>query len=578
MTIHNNITIGQGKPTPGAGGTFGVIQQTAAGGDATIVGSVTILKNNSDGGLFNGPAAGGTDFLNINGPVIAGGTADTIIQIGGNVKYGDTTGTSSYPRIQMNGQGDLGTNNALCQTAVLQLANFFPGTFDLNGFNQTTASLLATTGNAAIVQNSGATASTLTLNTTTANDTANNNTYNGAISGNVNLTVGGSGTEKLTATNSNYTGVTTLTGSGTLEATLIADGNGTISSIGAPATSDPSLLVFDGGRLRYMGVEATVSTNRGFTINNGKTAIIDVNNAATNLVLNGNSATSGGTTGGFTKAGAGTLTLAAGTTHAYTGTTTVSNGILVVNTNLTNTSAISIASTGKLSGIGSIGGSLTHTAGLINPGDPAANSGIGTLTFTGPLALNNGGLQYDIDGSSFSNPQDLIQANGGLTIPGVSNVELDFLNPATPPSSPFDIVLFKYTGTLLTTAQANNLQYTTNIAGRTVFTTNLMTVGGVQEVVVHAVPGVSANLSWNSTSSGAWDTTSSNWFNTGTSADSKFANGDTVTFGDTTNPVGGSLQTAITISGTVNPATATFSSNSKNYTISVPAKSAAPAT
>ena len=87
---------------------------------------------------------------------------------------------------------------------------------------------------------------------------------------------------------------------------------GTRSSIGQPATNSPSLLVFDGGTLRYMGTDATPTTDRGFTINNGKTAIIDVANATTNLTLSGSSVGGGGTSGGLTKAGLGTLTLGAG--------------------------------------------------------------------------------------------------------------------------------------------------------------------------------------------------------------------------------------------------------------------------
>src|SRR5262249_53035001 len=154
------------------------------------------------------------------------------------------------------------------------------------------------------------TASTLTLNTTGTNG------YNGAINGNINLTVGGTGTQQLTGTGgSSYTGATTITGSAVLETTSVAN-VGSSSNIGTPATNDPSLLVFDGGTLRYTGTDSTPSTDRGFTINNGKTAIIDVANATTNLTFNGSSVGGGGNAGGLTKAGLGTLTLGAGSTHA----------------------------------------------------------------------------------------------------------------------------------------------------------------------------------------------------------------------------------------------------------------------
>ena len=85
-----------------------------------------------------------------------------------------------------------------------------------------------------------------------------------------------------------------------------------------PAASNAiANLVFDGGTLNYTG--ANVSTDRGFTINPGKTANIGVATAATNLTLTGSSSA----TGGLTKSGPGTLTIDSTATMAYTGSTTV---------------------------------------------------------------------------------------------------------------------------------------------------------------------------------------------------------------------------------------------------------------
>src|SRR5262249_30608551 len=159
------------------------------GGNSTVQGSVTILKNNIDGGLFNDAALGGAEALIINGPVIAAGSANTIIQIGGNVKYGDTTGTRSYPVNPVNGQAHLGATDALAKPAVMQLSTSTTGgasngTFDVNGFDQTLTALSATSGTlTSAVQNSGTVTNTLILKTTTANDTAGTNSYNGSITG-----------------------------------------------------------------------------------------------------------------------------------------------------------------------------------------------------------------------------------------------------------------------------------------------------------------------------------------------------------------------------------------------------------
>src|SRR6185369_14132811 len=66
---------------------------------------------------------------------------------------------------------------------------------------------------------------------------------------------------------------------------------------------------------------------------------------------------------------------------------------------------------------------------------------------------------------------------------------------------------------------------------------------------------------WNSTSSGAWDLTSSNWFNLGTLSSDRFYQGDSVLFDES-----GTFQTNITIAGAVFPNAITVnSSTNRNY-------------
>jgi fibronectin-binding autotransporter adhesin len=581
VTIGNSsITIAQGHAVPNNGinnALSAVISDLAGGtagatgtGDAVVNGTVTIQANNLNGGLFQGPTVGGADFLRINGAVNAAGTADTIVQTGGQVKY---SGGGSYPNLLINGTAALGATNGLATNALLQFSVAAPGspgvaavasTLDLNGFDQTAVALSATSGLTSAVQNSGTTTNTLTLNTA-----ATTYTYNGTINdnglangGKTSLTVGGSGTQQLTNIASTYTGVTTVTGTSVLQAANISNG-GTNSSIGA-STNAASNLIFDGGTLRYTG--ATTSTDRGFTINAGKTAKIDVATAGSNLTWTGSS---GASTGGLTKLGAGTLTIDASATHGYTGATTVSAGPLIVNNALTNTSSISIAGGATLAGSGSIGGTLTHTAGTINPGAIGGTSA-GSFTFTGALALNGGTVQYDVDGSQLGNnaAQDVVNANGGLTIPGASTIDLEFLNPGSPPVSPFDYRLFNYTGTsLVGSGTLNNLNYITNISSRATYTTSAT----ASAVNVHIVPGTPATLTWNSTTGGAWDNTTTNWYNPSPlNAHDKFFNGDSVTFGDNNVPPNnnGPLTTAITIAGAVSPNGWTVNSNTNAYTFS----------
>ena len=222
VTIPNNITIAQANP--GTGG--GAIQQVlTTAGSSTLSGTITIQADNLNGGLFVGPTVGGVDFMNVTGPVNVAGTATTIIQRNGNVMY---SGGGNYPSLQITGLAQLRRNNGLGQSSIVQLAISGNGTFDLNGFDQTAVALSATTTNQAIVQNSGAGTNTLTLNT------KGNNTYNGAINGNINLTIAGTGRQILSGFNS-YTGNTRIN-SGTLQLGADSAVSGTSSLILAGGT------------------------------------------------------------------------------------------------------------------------------------------------------------------------------------------------------------------------------------------------------------------------------------------------------------------------------------------------------
>jgi len=86
---------------------------------------------------------------------------------------------------------------------------------------------------------------------------------------------------------------------------------------------------------------------------------------------------------GLTKAGAGTLTLAGA--NSYTGATTVSGGVLLVNGSLASGSAVAVGSGAILSGTGTLNGALTVNAGGILAPTLSGASG-GTLTLAGAVA------------------------------------------------------------------------------------------------------------------------------------------------------------------------------------------------
>jgi autotransporter-associated beta strand protein len=192
-----------------------------------------------------------------------------------------------------------------------------------------------------------------------------------------------------------FTGSVTIN-SGVVHVSGIANG-GMPSGIGA-STSDPGNLVFDGGTLKYTGGGTT--SDRAFTINNGKTAAIET---AGDLSFSG--ATGPATNGALHKAGAGALTLSGAQTH--TGATTVGAGTLVF-------SGENSAMTGGVTVNG--GGTLQLQA---NPGNTTSGTSTALPALSGKLSVADGSvvqLRSDRD-VTFAGGDDLGGVgNGTLTI------------------------------------------------------------------------------------------------------------------------------------------------------------------
>lgn len=184
------------------------------------------------------------------------------------------------------------------------------------------------------------------------------------LSGSNNLTKTGAG-------NLTLTGVNTFTGNVIVNANMVIITND--NQLGAaPGAATANKIQLGAGTL---GVNAsiTINANRGITLNNAASTIdvFGTNTATYNGIIAG--------TGGLTKAGPGTLIL--GGANTYTGTTTVSTGILrISNINALGTTAggTTVAS----------GAALELNAGADYPAEPLTLNGTG---------ISNGGALRKID-------------------------------------------------------------------------------------------------------------------------------------------------------------------------------------
>jgi fibronectin-binding autotransporter adhesin len=221
------------------------------------------------------------------------------------------------------------------------------------------------------------------------------------------LTVNGTGTTRLAATASTYTGATRVNG-GILEVTRLATGSAN-SSIGNPAsTAADRLLLGNGTTLRFVGDgSGNDTTDRNWTLNgtsDGDSATLDASGAGTETVtfsttsspaygtsnqtrtinlagtntsnntLAANIANNGTGAVSLTKSGSGTWVLTGSST--FTGTTRIDVGTLVLGhaTNtIANTSAVNVnggtlsigANSDTVGTVTLTSGSITGTSGVL---------------------------------------------------------------------------------------------------------------------------------------------------------------------------------------------------------------------
>jgi outer membrane autotransporter protein len=213
----------------------------------------------------------------------------------------------------------------------------------------------------------------------------------GSIAGTGNFTKTGLGTLTL-AGNSTYSGAT-IVNMGTLQA-----------GVTNAFSSNSSYNVASGATLDLNGFNQTIGSlaGAGRTILGSATLTAGGDNTST--VFSGMLTGAGG---GLVKTGAGTLTLTG--TSDYTGATTVSQGMLILNGSIA--SAVTVNSGGTLGGSGTVGGVSFMSGGTASPGNS-----IGTLNVNGNVSFAASSV-YVVE----INPQgqaDRIVATGTATITG----------------------------------------------------------------------------------------------------------------------------------------------------------------
>jgi autotransporter-associated beta strand protein len=431
--------------------TLNALRSIALFASAVVAGSATLHAQTAwDGGAGNTNYANNLNWAgdvipgdgNNSGAVIGNGSTQTVVYSTATSYTSNGTGAANSLRVGTgtNGVGSLTLNGSA-------------GTLTFGGNEFGNAAFIGTTGGT-VATTGTVTVSAGTLSITGGSDTAINigvstgglsGVKSGALimnGGTVNVasrilmganhvqTVGtltiSSGLLNMQATGSTDPGQIRF-GVGTNTVNL--DG-GTVNLRGfhtSVASNTLSTIFFNGTTLRAGANIADLmngtTANANYEIKNGG-LIMDTNNF--NVTINDALSDAASNNGLLRKEGNGTLTLSAA--NAYTGTTTVDAGTLVVNGSLAAGSAVSVGANGTLSGTGTINGATT-IFGAHTPGNSP-----GIQTFASDLAYDGGNstVQWELVGNTTTNAAnpnavyDQIIVGGDLDFTDATELDLIF--------------------------------------------------------------------------------------------------------------------------------------------------------
>jgi len=490
-----------------AGGTFGIIKgssSTAPTSSLTFNGnSASLASMGSNLTIDNGSGNTNLNNLSINGvnfTLRGGGTTASAVSVGGgtsgslsitngslimaastnlnilgsmSVSGGSVNGTTNTPTFTFSGTAaqtipaSFFTSNT-CSNATISntigvslssalivsstLTSSASSIFRLAGFALTTEIL---SGSGSITTASG----TPTMTVGASNGTS---TFSGIISGAISLTKSGTGTLTLSGANT-YTGTTTI------NAGSVTGGaaNSFSSSSAVTLANTSGAILNTGGFAQAIGTLSGGGTTGG-TITLGSAALTINNGSATTYA-----AVISGSGGSIIKQGSGTLTLTAQNT--YTGSTTITAGVLQLNR--TGGTTLPVGCAVALNG----GGLTVSTAQTINAFSLTANSG--TLTIASGITLTFSGTYIS---SSFTATISCastatISFAGGSSVPSFPGSSVTLNNGASGQMGVLSVALASATNTMNISTTTNGIIVSALVLTQGVVLTSLtnpITVGG----------------------------------------------------------------------------------------------------